>query len=192
MTFQFKIKIKGITHPPVWRRVLVPANYNFYFLHLIIQKVFDWDSSHLFLFSLKGYRSSTFIKFKYNKYEDDDLINPEDILLSKIFKKEKQYFTYIYDFGDNWYHTILLEKILPDDIEYPKLIAGKGRAPFEDCGGVWGYDDLKFLLSDPANPRYEEMARWCGIEKGEEFDPLKFDLAATQDRLNSAFKRWEK
>lgn len=29
MTYQFKIQIKGITKPPVWRRVLVPDIYTF-------------------------------------------------------------------------------------------------------------------------------------------------------------------
>lgn len=29
LTYQFKIKLRGITNPPVWRRVLVPANFTF-------------------------------------------------------------------------------------------------------------------------------------------------------------------
>ena len=29
MTYQFKIQIKGITKPPVWRRVLVPDTFTF-------------------------------------------------------------------------------------------------------------------------------------------------------------------
>lgn len=33
MTYQFKIQLRGITQPPVWRRILVPAEYTFYNLH---------------------------------------------------------------------------------------------------------------------------------------------------------------
>lgn len=33
MTYQFKIQIKGITKPPVWRRVLVPDIYTFLRFH---------------------------------------------------------------------------------------------------------------------------------------------------------------
>ena len=29
MTYQFNIQLKGITKPPVWRRVLVPDTYDF-------------------------------------------------------------------------------------------------------------------------------------------------------------------
>ena len=35
------------THPPVWRRVIVPDQITFFELHKIIQILFDWDDVHL-------------------------------------------------------------------------------------------------------------------------------------------------
>lgn len=35
------------THPPVWRRVIVPDQITFFELHKIIQILFDWDDAHL-------------------------------------------------------------------------------------------------------------------------------------------------
>ena len=55
MTYQFKIQIKGITKPPVWRRVLVPVIYTFLRFHQVIQRAFNWDDCHLFEFVDKVY-----------------------------------------------------------------------------------------------------------------------------------------
>ena len=35
------------THPPVWRRVVIPDKITFFELHQIIQTVFQWEDVHL-------------------------------------------------------------------------------------------------------------------------------------------------
>lgn len=35
------------THPPVWRRVVVPEHISFYDLHQVIQTVFEWEDAHM-------------------------------------------------------------------------------------------------------------------------------------------------
>lgn len=55
MTYQFKIKLKGISKPPVWRRILIPADAKFFDLHKAIQGAFGWQECHLFRFSEKEY-----------------------------------------------------------------------------------------------------------------------------------------
>ena len=56
------------------------------------------------------------------------------------FKKAE----YTYDFGDDWEHIVTLEKILPRDkgVEYPRCFQGKRACPPEDCGGIWGYEEI--------------------------------------------------
>lgn len=39
------------THPPVWRRIVLPEHISFYDLHRIIQIVFEWDNYHLHEFT---------------------------------------------------------------------------------------------------------------------------------------------
>ena len=92
MTFQFKIQIKGITHPPVWRRILIPAKCNFHDLHITIQASLGWYNAHLFQFSPTGYGSEPIIKENYDDdyFEMEKALEPIDINLSQIFKKEKQ------------------------------------------------------------------------------------------------------
>jgi len=188
MLYQFKIQIKGIGKPTVWRRISLPANYNFYDLHIAIQVAFGWENAHLFEFSPKGYGSYPVIKESFeDSYDDEETLEPEETDLSEIFETEKQKFTYIYDFGDNWIHTIILEKILPDIAMYPKLLAGKGQCPPEDCGGIWGYENLKEVLADKKKPEYEEMAEWCGVEDDEMWNPAEFNLDKGQKYLLEVF-----
>ena len=49
--YVFKIMLED-SHPPVWRRVLVPEKITFYDLHRVIQTVFGWDDEHLHSFSI--------------------------------------------------------------------------------------------------------------------------------------------
>ena len=47
-----------------------------------------------------------------------------------------------YDFGDDWEHTILVEKVLDYDKRYPQVLKYKGPNMIEDCGGIWGFYDV--------------------------------------------------
>ena len=71
---------------------------------------------------------------------------------------------YEYDFGDGWEHKIILEKILPFDQanQSSSCIKGKRACPPEDCGGIWGYQELLDTLNDPKHPEYESMLEWLG------------------------------
>ncbi|HDR51548.1 MAG TPA: plasmid pRiA4b ORF-3 family protein [Mariniphaga anaerophila] len=189
-TYEFKIQIKGITRPPVWRRITVPSDYSFYDFHQIIQKAFGWWSSHPFQFSENGFGSSQVITEIYEDVDSgfEEQIDAEEIYLSDVFHKERQKFIYIYDFGDSWEHTITLEKILPEKTGYPELLDGKGQCPPEDCGGVWGYENFKEIMANKKHPEYEEFAEWVGLEENEEWDPKEFDLKRTQSVIKEMFK----
>ncbi len=184
--FQFKIQIQDISKPPVWRRVTIPSNYSFYDFHYIIQTVFGWTNSHMFQFSEKGFASRQIITELYEDIDpgDKEQIEATDVKLSEIFKKEKQKFIYIYDFGDSWEHTIILEKILPEKTIWPALVDGKGKCPPEDCDGVWGYENFKKVMANRKHPEYEKYAELCELEDGEKWDPNEFDLNQMQSLLN--------
>ena len=67
-------------------------------------------------------------------------------------------FTYTYDFGDNWQHTVAFEKSEPavEGVSYPVCITGKRNCPPEDCGGVRGYEELLAILANPTHPEHAE------------------------------------
>jgi Plasmid pRiA4b ORF-3-like protein len=114
--------------------------------------------------------------------EDED-----DFQLSDLLKKEKDSILYEYDFGDSWEHKIVLEKILPvdADVEIPCCIKGRRACPPEDCGGVWGYQNLIEAIEDPSNPDHDEMLEWVG----EAFDPEAFSIEETNHYLAEYWKQ---
>jgi len=107
--------------------------------------------------------------------------------LNKVFTHEKQSFTYIYDFGDDWTHKIVLEKLVPGELLNPVCLDGKGACPPEDCGGAWGYEELKLTMANPSHEEYKEMKEWLGLEDEEEWDAGEFDLDEVKERLKDEF-----
>lgn len=186
VTFQFKIQILEIAKPSVWRRIVVDADTTFEEFHEIIQYAFGWEFSHLYLFSEKGYYSPFQIQDPdLATYDLEEVGDSTKIKLKDIFKKEKQTYIYIYDFGDSWEHKITLEKISDTPITFPVCTAGKGKNPPEDCGGVWAYQGLKEAINDPEHPDHEEFRDWLGLEDEQVWDPKEFDIK----EVNSILKK---
>jgi hypothetical protein len=194
VTFQFKIQLKQITKPPVWRKVAVPSYFSFSDFHAVIQFSFGWENDHLFQFSPKGYGSNPVIKESFEDDFDpfDRSLNADETPLSEIFYTEKQKFTYIYDFGDDWTHTITLEKIIPEASRVPVLLDGKGKCPPEDCGGVWGYSNMKEILADKTDPEHKSFKEWLGLEKNEQWDPTEFNMEEHAKLLSEVFPERKK
>ena len=105
MTYQFKIQIKGITKPPVWRRVLVPDTFTFQQFHFLIQEVFGWENVHLYSFSEEVYGGSFRIS-EPDEMDDCYSIPTKDaskVKLRAYFGKDtSKSLVYWYDFGDDW------------------------------------------------------------------------------------------
>jgi hypothetical protein len=179
MALQFKIQIKNIFDPPIWRRLLVPEQFTFLQMHKVIQASFGWDDYHLFQFSPKGYASYPLIGIPEPEFAADTL-EAKKIKLSEIVKTPKQKFTYIYDFGDDWIHQISLEKISDEKLLRAQCLAGKGACPPEDCGGPRGYAELKITLANPKDPDHAETKVWLGLTKKQKWDAEAFDLENTK------------
>jgi hypothetical protein len=162
MAYQFKIQLLNVAKPPVWRQIQVSEKITFHELHQIIQLVFGWDDSHLYQFSPKGYGTHPVISIPLKDDWEQPDFNSMKTKLKKVFTREKQTFNYLYDFGDDWFHKITLEKLVPDDIKCPVCLAGEGACPPEDCGGPWGYEDVKAVLADPTHEEYAGSERMAG------------------------------
>jgi hypothetical protein len=111
------------------------------------------------------------------------VVSERRVKLSQVVRDEKARFVYEYDFGDDWLHQIVVEKILPPEEgkSYPVCLAGKRAAPPEDCGGIWGYYELLETLSNPDDPEYADMLEWAGGP----INPEEFDL----DEINQVLRR---
>jgi len=94
--------------------------------------------------------------------------NVHKIKLSQFGFREREKFSYEYDFNCSWKHQIRVEAILPDESNQvlPVCTVGKGSCPPENCGGVVGFITLgqqhsRFKLA----ARIAEIITSEGIEK---------------------------
>jgi hypothetical protein len=178
-TYQLKITLVGIS-PPIWRRILVPSTIRLSLLHDAIQAVFGWTDTHLHHFEKDG---------EYWGVPDDEdfegLDDESKVLLRKVLMGEGDSMTYTYDFGDNWRHKVLLEKVLPArSLSRPVCVDGRRRRPPEDVGGPLGYEEFLNVTFEPGHEESERFRQWVGGT----FHAEEFDLKGVNDALERM--RW--
>lgn len=177
--YQIKVSLRG-AKPPIWRRLLVPGDITLNRLHQTILAAFGWHGGHLHVFDTV-----------YGQFgrADRDLGHRSDgpVTLEQVAPAVKDKFRYTYDFGDDWEHEILVEKATPADpaATYPAVVGGRRAAPPDDCGGIWGYQDLIEVLADPNHPEHQERLEWLGLDDASQFTPETFDLDEVNQRLRA-------
>lgn len=166
--YQIKITLRD-ARPPIWRRILMKSNTRLDAFYETLITVMGWHGGHMHSFEIGG--ESYGVRDPELEMEDE-----KRLTLAKAAPNEGAKFGFTYDFGDNWQHIILLEKILePEEGKfYPVCIKGKRNCPPEDCGGVWAYEEFLEAIADPNNPDHSGMLEWVGGE----FDPEEFDIEA--------------
>lgn len=185
--YQFKISLKR-SKPPIWRRIQVPSTYSFFDMHAVIQNAMGWLGGHLHEFNMKHPVTGQKIHIGEPRAGFGPEVFSEDhAQIGQYFIAEKQKAIYLYDFGDGWYHDIVLEKILTSEVNvhYPRCIAGKRACPPEDCGGVDGYAELLYILANPEHQQYQDKKEWMEEMGLEDFDPEKFDVNSTSASLGA-------
>ncbi len=171
-TYQLKVTLRG-SKPAIWRRLLVPGNLNLERLHRVIQDAMGWDDSHLHSFDVGGVEYGAADSEGWGREIASEKQHTLEHLLG-----EKDKFEYVYDFGDNWVHQIVVEKVMADGLPAPRCIAGARACPPEDCGGISGYAELVAALLDEKHPRHEELTE----RVQEDWSPERFDLESA-DKL---------
>jgi hypothetical protein len=81
---------------------------------------------------------------------------------------------------------LFVEEVLPAEpgVAYPRCLAGRRACPPEDCGGIWGYQELLEILTDPGHPEHGNRLEWLGLSSVQEFDPTTVDLANINQNLS--------
>lgn len=177
--YQIKVGLRG-AKPPIWRRLLVPANASLTRLHRIIQAAFGWNDSHIHVFETP-----------YGAFgqPDPELGHRSEaaVTLEQVAQRAKDKISYTYDFGDDWTHDIVVEQVLDPDpsLTYPVCTGGRRAAPPDDCGGIWGYQELVEILTDPSHPDHRERLAWFGLSDAGQFDPAAFNV----DDVNRALAK---
>lgn len=176
MIYEIKISIK-YSKPRIWRNVKIDPNISLNDLHKIIQTSMGWMNCHLHQFV----KDRSF----YGNPEMDEIgeMNFKDsrkFKVSQVMKTKGSSIIYEYDFGDGWAHDVKVMNIHDDEnVIHPICIGGKRNCPFEDSGGIWGYQEKLEILKDENHEEYEDVAEWMGTDH----DPDYFDLQETNKML---------
>lgn len=188
-TLQFLIELQGI-EPKIWRRIQVPSDYNFWDLHVAIQDAMGWQDSHLHHFEIKAKSKMKEVSIGIPDFEGSGDL-PEvypgwELAVDVYFNALGVEAKYLYDYGDDWSHTVKLEGYMHKEkgIKYPICIDGKNACPPEDCGGVGGYFNVLEVLSDNTHYDHEDMKTWVG----EKWDPKQFDNKKVE--FDKPYQRW--
>ena len=85
--------------------------------------------------------------------------------------------SYIYDFGDNWHHVVIVEDPFAGHSDQGlrvRCIDGDNACPPEDVGGPSGYADFLAAIADPSHEEHAQFLQWVGGS----FDATRFDITA--------------
>jgi hypothetical protein len=190
--FQLKIVLEE-SKPPIWRRVLVPADVKLPDLHGVIQLAMGWQDTHLYHFmvgtrqdELRFYGDPQTLDIDLWQLGEGRFINDLRVPLDHLLVNEKDWIRYEYDFGDGWIHRLTLEKILVQPLRearMPRCIAGRRACPPEDIGGVPGYEQALDVLADSSHPEHQELREWLGGS----FESELFDREVVNAELLDSF-----
>lgn len=181
--YGIKVTLLG-TRPPIWRRLLVPGSMTLAKLHDVLQTAMGWHDCHMHEFRA-GER-------RFGRPDPEDISlgmrveNERTVKLSSVLRRPGAKMAYTYDFGDNWEHAVVLEKLMPllPDMIDPICIDGNLACPPDDCGGIPGFYELLEALADPNHEQHQEMRDWVG-----DFDPRAFSVDEVNRKLTPRRRR---
>jgi hypothetical protein len=186
--YQIKVTLLG-TDPPIWRRLLVPANLTLEQLHNVLQLAMGWEDCHMHEFRIGRQLYGTPDAME-QFLGGPRAASERTARLFQVLGRARAKAVYTYDFGDTWEHEIVVEKRLPAEPEraYPTCVAGERHGPPEDCGGIPGFYNLLEAIRDPEHDEHEDLLEWLG----EGFDPEAFSVDEVNHRLMPLQRRRNK
>jgi len=126
-TFLLRIDLVG-AKPPIWRRVEVPSTLMLDEVHDLLQLLFGWYDSHLHRFALGTAVWDPHAEYFLNAFdveEGEEEGTPEvEVRLDETLAEPGDVLRYCYDYGDDWSHTLKLEKVTPGRATGPACSPG--------------------------------------------------------------------
>jgi len=126
--YAFKVSLKE--SPDIWRIIEIRGDQTLHHLHKAVFKAFERYDEHLYAFFLsnKFWDSS----FEYSlPSPESNAKNAKRARIDSLDLKPQKKFLYLFDFGDEWWHSIELLAIKDREPKgkYPRVIESQGEAP---------------------------------------------------------------
>lgn len=185
--YTLRVTLKGL-QPAIYRKFNVPSNISLRLLSELIIDLMGWEGSHLNQFR----KGDDYYAPAYQRDNEMPVFfgparnhNQEDFALSNILCEKGKTLEWEYDFGDSWRHEVRLSSIGEyAEGEAPiSFVKGERACPPEDCGGIWGYEDLleirerwlKYTAHAGKRPSRDDLDRLEWYDMNRDFDPAEFD-----------------
>lgn len=176
--------------PPVWRRLELPGDLGLDDVHTVIQAAMGWLDGHLHRFRTgSDHRSPHFIT-PFDAEEGETGVLEGDVRLDQVLTTTGERLWYDYDFGDGWEHVLAVEEVLDEPPPEVRCTGGRMACPPEDCGGIWGYEELATWVRQGRPPEsvpspFEDAAQaldWLPLD----WHPDRFDVEEANAALVGA------
>lgn len=177
------------TELKIWREIKVPSNLTLTTLGEVLQDAMGWMHEHLYQFR-KGDvyfvdREQMEDSFGFGRFSFRDMAQcTVDDMLTEKGKRV----VFEYDFGDSWEHDLWYKgerEYNPGEKPSITFVKGQGACPPEDCGGIWGYEDLLEIKKKKKRTREErERMEWTLMD--DDFDPDFFD----DEEVDELMQEW--
>jgi hypothetical protein len=142
---------------------------------MMIQDAMGWHDAHMYVFETDEH---TII----DPRSDSDEIPADGERLVSIATERGAQFTYVYDLGDAWTHTVTVDEIRPGGPDNVFVVLdGGGACPPDDIGGAGGYQHLLAALADPASPDHDDAVDTLGPD----FDPARYRRTGSRDHQST-------
>ena len=171
--------------PQPMRHIEVPLKIRLDRLHEVIQAAMGWTDTHLYEF--RAGDAGWGVPDPDGFY--DGPMPAKKATLQKVLEDTgTRTIQYVYDFGDDWDHSIRIEKVneAVPGVTYPLLLKARGACPPEDVGGAPGYEEFLVALADPNHEQHDDMVRLSGGS----FDPENACSDSIVERFDRLAKRW--
>ena len=156
-----RLELLGV-EPLIWRRVSVCTVMSLMNVHQVIQATMGWLDSHLWELDANGRKYA--MRLPDEPDWNERYVNAENVSLATLLASGIRQMEYVYDMGDYWEHSIIVERItapLPD-VSYPQFLGGERRCPPEDCGGVPGYYEFLKNTASKRGAQRKSALDWYG------------------------------
>ncbi|ARM71659.1 hypothetical protein LMxysn_0024 [Listeria monocytogenes] len=201
--------------PKIWRRFEINGEKTVAELAYAVMIMFEMRASHLFSMKkfvrepllkelseefsdeavkifMEKYQEEMFKDIRYELptenrhfYNDEEIIAADNIKLNQTANKVGTTFDFLYDFGDSWEISLVVEHFEKQEVPLatlPKILDGKRFGIVEDIGGVGGLEELVLAFKERSGMEYEHFINWIGDT---DFDLEYFD----KDEMNFRLKK---
>jgi len=195
LKYTLRVTLRG-HKPSIYRKFCVPSNISLRHLSELLIELMGWEGYHLNQFRrgsdlfAPAHQRDGGMSFGGVREHDQEEYSIGDILVDKGKTIEWEY-----DFGDSWLHDVRLSSVeeYAENEPLVSFVKGECACPPEDCGGIWGYEELleiysryqKYTKGSGKRPSAEQMERleWYGMD--EYFYPNDYDIVMAREICES-------